>query len=186
MAGTTEESTHTRNGEATTIEVPFPPNRRGGIILDAKYASGAQQQRTPSVSALAGVRVVTSLSGHSRQKRKAALFSCTNAGDPLGSPPCITEGAEHTQSNTPEPVMGGREERRTLGQEWGGTNIRRAICRGWRGLNNDVKEGKTTCAAHIQNTPPLQVLVRVRVVASLVGHSRIGALCSRVNTHAGQ
>ena len=101
------------------------------------------------------------------------MFSCTNTGDQFGSPSCLTEGADHTQGNTPEPGMGGTEERRTLGQEWRGTNIRRAICRGWRGLNNDVKNGKTTWGAHIQNTPPLQALVGVRVVAPLLGHSRI-------------
>ena len=82
--------------------------------------------------------------------------------------------------------MGGTEERRTLSQERQGTNIRRAICRGWRGLNNGVNEGKTTCKARRQNTPPLQALVGVRVVASLLGHSRIEALCSRANTQVGQ
>ena len=104
----------------------------------------------------------------------------------MGGPPCITEGADHTQSNTPEPGMGGTEERRTLGQEWRGTNIRRAICRGWRGLNNDVKDGNTTCGAHIQNTPPPQALVGIRVVASLLDHSRIEAVYSRANTQVGQ
>ena len=62
----------------------------------------------------------------------------------------------------------------------------KAICRGWRGLNNDVKDGKTTCGAGIHNTPPLQALVGVGVVASLLGHSRIEALCSRANTQVGQ
>ena len=82
--------------------------------------------------------------------------------------------------------MEGTEGRRTLGQEWRGTNIRRAICRGWRGLNNDVKDGNTTCGARIQNTPPLQALVGLRVVSSLLVHSRIEALCSRAKTQVGQ
>ena len=150
--------------------------------MDTKYASGAPQQSTRSLQALAGVRVVASLLGHSREK-KAAVFSCTNAGDQLGSPPYITKGADDTQGNTPEPGMGGTEERRTLGR---GTNIRRAICRGWRGLNHDVKDGKTTSGACIPITPPLQALVGVRVVASLLGHSRIEALCSPAITQVGQ
>ena len=37
-----------------------------------------------------------------------------------------------------------------------------------------------------QNTPPLQALVGVRVVASLLGHSRLDTLCSRANTQVGQ
>ena len=82
--------------------------------------------------------------------------------------------------------MGGAQERRTLGQEWRGTNIRGAICRGWGGLNNDVKDGKKTCGARIPITPPLQALVGVRVVASLLGHSHVEVLCSRANTPAGQ
>ena len=127
--------------------------------MDTKYASGAQQQSTPSLQALAGVRVVGSLLGHSREKKKTAVFSCTNAGDQSGSPPSITGGAGHAQGNTPEPGMGGTEERRTLGQEWRGTNNRRAICRGRRGLNNEVKARKTTCGAPVQNTSPLQALV---------------------------
>ena len=60
------------------------------------------------------------------------------------------------------------------------------MCRGWRGLNNDDKDGKTTCGARIQNTPPLQALVGVRVVASLLGQSRMEALCSRADTQVGQ
>ena len=128
---------------------------------------------------------MASLLGHSR-KANTAVFSCTNTGDQLGTPPCITQGADHTQSNKPEPGMRGTEERRTLGQEWRGTNIRRAMCRGWRGLNNDVKDGKTTCGARIQNTPPLQAPVGVRVVASVLSQSRIEALCSRANRQVGQ
>ena len=38
--------------------------------MDSKYASGAQQQSTPSLQALAGVHLVASLLGHSRQKKK--------------------------------------------------------------------------------------------------------------------
>ena len=82
--------------------------------------------------------------------------------------------------------MGGTEECRTLGEEWRETNIRRAICHGWRGLNDKVKDGKTTCGTCIQNASPLQALVRVRVVASLLGHSFIEALRSRANTQVGQ
>ena len=174
-----------RNGKETTTEGSSPPKRGGDIIMDTKYACGARQQSTPSLQALAGVRVVASLLGNSRGE-KTAVFSCINAGDQLGSPPCITEGADQTQGNTPQPGMRGTEERRTLGQEWRGTNIRRGICRGWRGLNKDIKDGKTTCGARIQITPPLQALVGVRVVASLLGHSRIDALCSRANTQVGQ
>ena len=40
------------------------------------------------------------------------------------------------------------------------------------GLKDDVKDRKTTCGASIENTTPLQALVGVRVVASLLGHSR--------------
>ena len=81
--------------------------------------------------------------------------------------------------------MAGTEERSTLSQEWRGTNISRAICQGWRGLNDDLKDGYTTCGARIQNTPPLQALVGVCVVASLLGHSRLEVLCSRANTQVG-
>ena len=41
-------------------------------------------------------------------------------------------------------------------------------------------------AYRTQNTPPFQALVGVRVVASLLGHSRLNTLCSRVNTQVGQ
>ena len=54
------------------------------------------------------------------------------------------------------------------------------------GLKDDVKDGKTTCGASIQKTPPLQALVGVHVVASLLGHSRLETLCSRANTQVGQ
>ena len=42
--------------------------------------------------------------------KKNGVFSCTNADDQLGSPPCITEGAEHTQGNTAEAGMGGTDK----------------------------------------------------------------------------
>ena len=116
-----------RNGEGTTTEVPSPPTRRGDIIMDTRYASRARQQSTPSLQALAGVHVVVALLGHSH----TAVYYCLNTGDHLYSPPCITKGADHTHGNTPEPGMGGTEEGRTLGEEWRGTNIRRANCRGW-------------------------------------------------------
>ena len=38
--------------------------------MDTKYASGARQQSTLSLQALAGVGLVASLLGHSRKKRK--------------------------------------------------------------------------------------------------------------------
>ena len=79
--------------------------------MDAKYASGARQQSATPLQALAGVRAVASLLGHSR-KKKTAVFSCTKAGDQLRSPPCITESADHTQSNMPEPGMGGDKRKK--------------------------------------------------------------------------
>ena len=49
------------------------------------------------------------------------------------------------------------------------------------GIQDDVKDGKTAAVQEYrtQNTTPLQVLVGVRVVASLLGHSRLVTLCSR-------
>ena len=92
-------------------------------------ARGARQPSTPSIQALAGVRVVASLVGHSRKTKKDSLCSCAQTQvDHMGCPPCMTKGADHTPGNTPEPGMGGTAERRTLGHEWRGTNIRRAIC----------------------------------------------------------
>ena len=41
-------------------------------------------------------------------------------------------------------------------------------------------------AYRTQNTPALQAIVGVRVVASLQGHSRLEMLCSRANTQVGQ
>ena len=41
-------------------------------------------------------------------------------------------------------------------------------------------------AYRTQNRPPLQALVGVRVVASLLGHDRLETLCSRANTQVGQ
>ena len=41
-------------------------------------------------------------------------------------------------------------------------------------------------AYRTQNTPPLQALVGIRVVASLPGHSRLDTLCSRANAQVGQ
>ena len=55
-----------------------------------------------------------------------------------------------------------------------------------RRLDNDVKDGKTRCSASIQNTPPFKALLGVRVVVSLLGHSRIQALCSPAKTQVGQ
>ena len=55
-----------------------------------------------------------------------------------------------------------------------------------RGLKDDVNDGKTTCGASVQNTPPVQALVGLRVVVSLLGHSRKEAVCSRANTQVGQ
>ena len=72
-----------------------------------------------------------------------------------------------------------------LSLEWRGTNSRRAYHQGWRGLRDNVKDGKTTCAARIQNTPPLQALPGLRVVVSVLGNSRLKALCSGVITHLG-
>ena len=57
---------------------------------------------------------------------------------------------------------------------------------GWRELKDNDKDGWTTCSARKQNTPPLQALEGVRVVASLLGHSRLGALCSRAIKQVGQ
>ena len=146
-----------------------------------QVASRARQQSTPSIQPLAGVRVVASLVGHSRNKRKKqnGLCSCAQTQvDHMGCPPCMTKGADHTHSNTPEPGMGGTAERTTLGHEWRGTNIRREMAN--RGLKDDVKDGKTTCGASIQNTQfPPKALVRVRVVLSLLGHSRLETPCSR-------
>ena len=94
-------------------------------------AGGARQRSTPSMQALAGVRVVASLLGHSRKpkKKQHALCSCAQTQvDHMRCPPCMTQGADHTHSSTPGPGMGRTAERRTLGHEWRGTNIRRAIC----------------------------------------------------------
>ena len=55
-----------------------------------------------------------------------------------------------------------------------------------RGLKDDVKDVKTRCGASIQNTPPLQALVGVRVVAFLLRHSSLETPCSRVHTQVGQ
>ena len=57
-----------------------------------------------------------------------------------------------------------------------------------RRLKDDVKDGKATCGTSIENTEqaPLQAVVGVRVVACLLGHSRLGTLCSGVNTQVGQ
>ena len=52
-------------------------------------------------------------------------------------------------------------------------------CEGWQGLN---KDSWTACGALIQNTSPLQALAGVRVVASLLGRSRLEALRSRAIT----
>ena len=97
-------------------------------------AGGPRQRSTPSNEALAGVRVVASLLGHSRQpkKKKHALCSCAHTQvEHMGCPPCMTQGADHTHSSTPEPGMGGTAERRTLDHEWRGTNVTRAMCH-WR------------------------------------------------------
>ena len=95
-------------------------------------AGGARQRSTPSIQALAGVRVVASLLGQShkqKKKKQHALCSCAQTQvEHMGCPPCMTQGADHTHSSTPEPGMGGTAERRTLGHEWRGTNTGRAMC----------------------------------------------------------
>ena len=63
------------------------------------------------------------------RNKKEALCSCAQAQvDHVGCPTCMTQGADHTHSSTPEQGMGDTAERRTLGHEWRGTNIRRANC----------------------------------------------------------
>ena len=66
--------------------------------MDTKYASGARQESNPPLQALAGVRVGPSLLGHRREKKqKTAVFSCTNAGDQLGSRPKWRPEANETR-----------------------------------------------------------------------------------------
>ena len=82
--------------------------------------------------------------------------------------------------------MAGTEERRTLSKEWRGTNYRRAFRQRWRGRNDKVNDGYITCGARIQNTPPLQALAGVLVVAPYGANSRLEALCSRAIAQVGQ
>ena len=62
-----------------------------------------------------------------------------------------------------------------------------------RNLSFEVRKTKSRVgrphavqAYRTQNAAPLQALVGVRVVASLLGHSRLDKLCSRANTQVGQ
>ena len=64
-----------RKGEGTTTGVPYPPKRRGDIIMDTKYASGARQKSTQPLQPLAGVRVVAFVLGHSGEKKEKLLCS---------------------------------------------------------------------------------------------------------------
>ena len=60
---------------------------------------------------VAGVPVVASLVGHSRKKN--AQCSCAQTQvDHMGCQPCMTKGADHTHSNTPEPGMGGTSRKK--------------------------------------------------------------------------
>ena len=127
---------------------------------------------------------MASLLGYSRR-----ITLCCRAQtqvDHKGRPPCITKGVNHRHSITPERGMAGTDERGTLSQEWRGTNDRKGIRQRWRGLNDNAKHGKTKCGARIQNTPPLQALAGIRVLASLLGHSCLEALCSPAITQVGQ
>ena len=52
---------------------------------------------------------MASLLGHSHNKKinQRALCCCAQTQvDHMGCPPCMTQGANHTHSNTPEPGMG--------------------------------------------------------------------------------
>ena len=76
-------------------------------------ARGARQQSTSSFQALAGVRVVACLLGHSDKKKQRALCSCAQTQlDHMGCPPCMIQGVDHTHSNTPEPGMGGNSRKK--------------------------------------------------------------------------
>ena len=105
----------------------------------------------------------------------------------MGCPPWMTQGADCKHSSTPEPGMGGTGERRTLSHEWRGTNIGRAICHTrFRGTTSRTARPREVQAYRTQNTPPLQALVGVRVVASLLCHSRLDKLCSQAKTQLGE
>ena len=68
------------------------------FFMVTQYTSGEGVQSNPSLEALAGVRVVATLLGHSRKKR---LYShALTQVDHQDRPPCISKDADHTYSNT--------------------------------------------------------------------------------------
>ena len=88
-----------------------------------------QRKSTPTLQALAEVRVVASLLGRSR-KNKLCSHAQTQV-DHLCRPTCITKGADQTHSITAAPGMAGTEERKTLSHKWRGTSNQNAFCQGW-------------------------------------------------------
>ena len=153
-----------------------------GINMVTTYASGARQQSTPSIQALAGVRVVAALLGFSCKKKSCVLAPKHRwiawAPHPASPRAQITHTATGLSPVWGELKKKGPSARHGEGQISEGLSAR-------RGLKDNVKDGKTTCGASIHNTPSLEALVRVRVVVSLLGRSRKEALCSPGNTQVG-
>ena len=116
-------------------------------------AGGAQQRSTPSIQALAGVRVVASLLGHNRRPKKNKHALCSRAQtqvDHMDCPPCMTQGADHTNSSTPEPGMGQQQKEAPSAMSGEGQTSEGQCAIG--GMQDDVKDRKTAGGASIQNT----------------------------------
>ena len=68
----------------------------------------------------------------------------------MGSPPCMTQGADHTHSSTPEPGMGEQQKEGPSVMSGEGQTPEGQCAIG--GMQDDVKDGKTAGDASIQNT----------------------------------
>ena len=98
--------------------------------------------------------MVASLLGHSpepKKKKKPALCSCAQTQvDHMGCPPCMTQGADHTHSSTPEPDIGEQQKEGPSAMS-GGRQTSEGQC-AIGGVQDDVKGGKTASGSNIQNT----------------------------------
>ena len=67
----------------------------------------------------------------------------------MGCPPCMTQGADHSHSSTPEPGMGEQQKEGPSAMSGEGQTSEGQCAIG--GMQDDVRDGKTAGSASIQN-----------------------------------
>ena len=115
-------------------------------------AGGAQQRSTPSIQALAGVRVVASLLGHSHKQKKntrCVLVPKHRWNTWTAQPARPRAQITHTEAR-PSQVWGEQQKEGPSAMSGEGQTPEWQCAIG--GIQDDVKDGKTAGGARIQNT----------------------------------